>query len=78
MLFRSRHELYERNYAGNHEDIRIHAMWNARNSGTLDAMVALADQCLADYDENGWTGSNWLDPDDVAYMGGTGVRRAAE
>jgi 4-hydroxyphenylacetate 3-monooxygenase len=76
--FGGRHELYERNYAGNHEDIRIHAMWNARNSGTLDGMIALADRCLADYDENGWTGSNWLDPDDVAYMGGTGVKRAAE
>ena len=76
--FGGRHELYERNYAGNHEDIRIHAMWNARNSGTLDTMVAVAEQCLADYDENGWTGSSWLDPDDVAYMGGIGVKRAAE
>ena len=27
--FGGRHELYERNYAGNHEDIRIHAMLNA-------------------------------------------------
>ena len=76
--FGGRHELYERNYAGNHEDIRIHAMWNARNSGTLDGMIALAEQCLADYDENGWTGSSWLDPEDVAYMGGIGVKRAAE
>src|ERR1700758_260651 len=76
--FGGRHELYEMNYAGNHEDIRIQAMWNARNSGTLDGMIALTEQCLADYDENGWTGSNWLDPDDVAYSGGIGVRRAAE
>ena len=35
--FGGRHELYERNYAGNHEDIRIQALWNARGSGTLDA-----------------------------------------
>ena len=50
--------------------------------GTLDGMIALADQCLADYDENGWTGDTWLDPDDVAYPGlagdqarrGVGVR----
>ena len=28
--FGGRHELYEMNYAGNHEDIRIQAMWNAR------------------------------------------------
>ena len=37
--FGGRHELYEMNYAGNHEDIRIQALWNARGSGTLDAMI---------------------------------------
>jgi 4-hydroxyphenylacetate 3-monooxygenase len=65
--FGGRHELYEMNYAGNHEDIRIQALWNARSSGMLDGMIALAEQCLADYDENGWCGDTWLDPDDVAY-----------
>ena len=29
--FGGRHELYEMNYAGNHEDIRIQALWNARS-----------------------------------------------
>ena len=67
--FGGRHELYEMNYAGNHEDIRIQAMWNARTTGTLDSMIALADQCLSDYDENGWRDGAWLDPDDVAYPG---------
>jgi 4-hydroxyphenylacetate 3-monooxygenase len=76
--FGGRHELYEMNYAGNHEDIRIQAMWNARTTGTLDGMIALADQCLSDYDENGWCGDTWLDPDDVAYPGVPGVKRAAE
>jgi 4-hydroxyphenylacetate 3-monooxygenase len=63
--FGGRNELYEMNYAGNHEDIRIQAMWGARGSGALDNMIALAEQCMADYDENGWTGSTWLDPADV-------------
>jgi 4-hydroxyphenylacetate 3-monooxygenase len=76
--FGGRHELYERNYAGNHEDIRIQAMWGARTSGALDSMIALAEQCLAEYDENGWVGGSWLDPDDVAYSGGVGITRAAE
>ena len=67
--FGGRHELYERNYAGNHEDIRIQAMWAARGSGALDRMIALAEQCMADSDENGWTGTTWLDPHDVAYPG---------
>jgi len=53
-------------------------MWNARTSGTLDGMIALAEQCLSDYDENGWRDAAWLDPDDVAYPGLAGVKRAAE
>jgi 4-hydroxyphenylacetate 3-monooxygenase len=67
--FGGRHELYEMNYAGNHEDIRIQALWNARGSGALDEMVALADDCMSGYDENGWTDPTWLNPDDVAYGG---------
>src|ERR1700736_1593893 len=42
--FGGRHELYEINYAGNHEDIRIQALFNARSSGQYDRMVALADE----------------------------------
>ena len=41
-------------------------------------MIALADQCLSEYDENGWTGDTWLDPDDVAYSGVARTKRAAE
>ena len=32
-------------------------------------MIALADQCLADYDENGWRNSAWLNPGNVAASG---------
>ena len=74
--FGGRHELYEMNYAVNHEDIRIQAMWNARGSGALDSMIALADQCMADYDENGWRDDTWVNPDDVAYA--PRMPRAAE
>jgi 4-hydroxyphenylacetate 3-monooxygenase len=76
--FGGRHELYEINYAGNHEDVRIQALFNARSSGSYDRMVALADQCLADYDEKGWTGDTWVNPDDVAYPGLPGTAKAAE
>ena len=72
--FGGRHELYEMNYAGNHEDIRIQALWNARSSGALDGMIALADQCLSEYDENGWRNSTWIAPDDVAYGSGGAPR----
>ena len=59
--FAGRHGLYETNYAGNHEDIRIQALWHARGSGTMDRMIGLADACLADYDENGWRDPAWRD-----------------
>jgi 4-hydroxyphenylacetate 3-monooxygenase len=65
--FGGRHELYEFNYAGNHEDIRIHALLNVKGSGAYDRMIALAEQCMADYDEDGWTADTWLDPEDIAY-----------
>jgi len=57
--FGGRHELYERNYAGNHEDIRIQTLTGARRSGALDAMIGLVDQCMADYDEEGWVNDTW-------------------
>jgi len=74
--FGGRHELYEMNYAGNHEDIRIQALWNARGSGALDRMMGLAEECMADYDEDGWIDPTWLNPDDVA--GPSRPARAAE
>jgi 4-hydroxyphenylacetate 3-monooxygenase len=61
--FGSRHELYERNYAGNHEDIRIQALTGARRNGNLDRMSALVDRCMAEYDEGGWVDDRWLNPD---------------
>jgi 4-hydroxyphenylacetate 3-monooxygenase len=76
--FGGRHELYEMNYAGNHEDIRIQAMWNARSTGALDSMVALAEQCMRDYDEKGWRGDSWLNPDDAPVSGRAGSKHAAE
>jgi 4-hydroxyphenylacetate 3-monooxygenase len=76
--FGGRHELYEINYAGNHEDIRIQALFNAKSTGSYDKMIALAEACMADYDEKGWVGDTWLNPDDVAYPGAPDTARAAE
>ena len=62
--FGGRHELYERNYAGGWEDIRLQALTGAEKGGDMASMQGLVDQCLADYDENGWTGDTWLNPAD--------------
>ncbi len=59
--FGGRHELYERNYAGNHEDIRIQTLTAAKRSGSLEEMTALVDRCMADYDEKGWVAEAWRD-----------------
>ena len=60
--FAGRHELYERNYSGGWEDIRAQVLTGAQRGGGLKEMEALADQCMADYDTNGWTGSTWINP----------------
>ena len=62
--FGGRHELYEMNYAGGWEDIRLQTLTNADKGGDMKSMQALVDQCMADYDENGWTGQTWINPED--------------
>jgi aromatic ring hydroxylase len=57
--FGGRHELYERNYAGNAEQIRMDALKFARRSGALDRCTELVERCLADYDLDGWTSDTW-------------------
>jgi 4-hydroxyphenylacetate 3-monooxygenase len=60
--FGGRHELYEMNYAGGWEDIRAQALTFADRGGDLTKMEALVDQCMADYDLQGWTGDTWINP----------------
>src|SRR5437762_11463321 len=58
--FAGRHELYERNYAGNHEQIRVDTVNFAKRSGVMDECLKLVDECLADYDLDGWRNDTWL------------------
>lgn len=60
--FAGRHELYERNYAGNHEEIKLGLQAMARADGSLADMTGLVDRCLADYDETGWVNPVWSRP----------------
>lgn len=57
--FGARHELYERNYSGNNEQIRLDVLNFARVKGHLDGFKSLADQCMSEYDLQGWTTSPW-------------------
>jgi len=40
--FGGRHELFEYNYAGNQEDVRIHAMLNVKGSDAYDRIARRA------------------------------------
>jgi 4-hydroxyphenylacetate 3-monooxygenase len=62
--FGARHELYEMNYAGSHELVRLFPLQQAQGSGLLSEMEALVERCMADYDEDGWK--------DPAYSNGEG------
>jgi 4-hydroxyphenylacetate 3-monooxygenase len=53
--FGGRHELYERNYSGNHEGVRAELLFAAEQSGSAAAMRGFAEQCMAEYDLGGWT-----------------------
>ena len=57
--FGGRHELYEVNYAGNHENIRLEAMYHSIGSGNAASHKALVDEAMSDYDLNGWTNATW-------------------
>jgi 4-hydroxyphenylacetate 3-monooxygenase len=67
--FGARHELYEMNYAGSHELVRMFPMQTAQANGDLKAMEALADTCMSDYDLDGWTDGPWHDGSDVSVVG---------
>ena len=67
--FGARHELYEMNYAGSHELVRLFLLQQAQGSGALKEMEALVEQCMDDYDENGWRDAAYHDGADVSILG---------
>lgn len=59
--FAGRHELYERNYAGSWESLRLMIAGEAEEAGRLRAGDDLVDACLNGYDEQGWTDAAWAE-----------------
>ncbi|OLT19156.1 Pyoverdin chromophore biosynthetic protein pvcC [Actinomadura sp. CNU-125] len=53
--FGGRHELYERNYSGNHENTRVELMVSQMVSGQVEAYKDFVAECMAEYDLDGWT-----------------------
>jgi 4-hydroxyphenylacetate 3-monooxygenase len=67
--FGGRHELYERNYAGNHENTRVELLFGQMGDGQLDSYKALVDQCLAEYDLDGWQVPDLASFEELGEMG---------
>jgi 4-hydroxyphenylacetate 3-monooxygenase len=66
--FGGRHELYERNYFGDHETIRFQTLFAAEGSGAASRYRGFAEQCMAEYDLNGWVAPDLINPDDVSMI----------
>lgn len=58
--FGARHELYEANYSGNQDQIRVDGRNWALNTGGMDAAIDLVEECMGDYDVDGWTRGPWI------------------
>ena len=63
--FASRHELYERNYFGSHESIRLEVLRNAERLGQAATYRGFAERCLSEYDLDGWTVPDMFQPKKV-------------
>lgn len=64
--FAARHELYENNYAGSNEQVRVDPYVIGTHSGRTAAMKAFADKCMGEYDLKGWTAPDLINPDNVS------------
>jgi 4-hydroxyphenylacetate 3-monooxygenase len=66
--FGGRHELYERNYFGNHESIRFETLMVADATGASKRFKGFAEQCMAEYNLDGWTAPDLIQNDDVSSL----------
>jgi 4-hydroxyphenylacetate 3-monooxygenase len=60
-----RHDLYERNYAGAPETVGLLTLQLAEATGRTRELRAFAEQCLAEYNLEGWTVPDLVSPRDV-------------
>ncbi len=61
--FAGRHSLYERNYSGNHDMQRIDVLSLANKSGSMDSYRKLVQDCMSDYDYDGWK-HTWMNKEE--------------
>ena len=64
--FGGRHELYERHYFGNQESIRFELLMVSELTGANARYKGFAEQCMAEYNLDGWTAPDMISPADVS------------
>ena len=64
--FGGRHELYERHYFGNQESIRFELLMVSEMTGANARYKGFAEQCMAEYDLDGWTVPDLISATDVS------------
>jgi 4-hydroxyphenylacetate 3-monooxygenase len=65
--FGGRHELYEINYGGSTEEIRRYCLFGAQANGNAEKFRGFAEQCMEEYDLDGWRVPDLLDPDALSF-----------
>ena len=53
---------------GNHESIRFETLMVADAMGQSKKYKGFAEQCMAEYDLDGWTATDLINPDDVSVL----------
>ena len=66
--FGGRHELYERHYFGNQESIRFELHMVSEMSGANARYKGFAEQCMAEYNLDGWTVPDLISAADVSAL----------
>jgi 4-hydroxyphenylacetate 3-monooxygenase len=66
--FGGRSELYEINWSGSTEEIRRYCLFGAQASGAAEKMVGFAEQCMAEYDIDGWRVPDMTDPGELSHL----------
>ncbi|MEZ5769463.1 MAG: 4-hydroxyphenylacetate 3-hydroxylase N-terminal domain-containing protein [Paracoccaceae bacterium] len=66
--FGGRSELYEINYLGSNDLTRLQNYWESMSLGEMKKMTDFVDQCMSEYDLNGWTAPDLINPDDVSVL----------
>jgi 4-hydroxyphenylacetate 3-monooxygenase len=67
--FGARHELYEINYSGSHEEIRRYALFGAMAAGTDAKLKGFVEKCMSEYDIDGWTAPDLVNTDTLRVVG---------